>query len=216
MSKLKSRRNSRESSSSSLYTKRKAAIAEAAAKIFYKKGFLATNVNDIAKEAEMDRASIYYYAGSKQDLYELILSESATAILTQARNIVAENLSPKQKLTKLIASTISFFHKQHPAPLLLLQEDYEKILNIGDPKNNKWLTVSKNFFENYLEVIEDTIKKGQQCGEIVSTLPTRIAAHSIIGILRSSPYWLNDDAEQSTDEISSWLAQFVSQGLSAK
>ena len=43
-----------------------------AGRLFWQKGYLATSIDDIAKAAKMNKASIYYYFKNKADvLYEL-------------------------------------------------------------------------------------------------------------------------------------------------
>lgn len=49
-------------------------ILDAAAKIFYEKGYHATTIEDVAREVGMLKGSLYYYIRSKEDLlYELLL-----------------------------------------------------------------------------------------------------------------------------------------------
>jgi len=58
---------------------RKQAILQAAIKVFSQKGYDRTNMEEIAKEAELSKGIIYYYFASKEELFkELVLKETIT------------------------------------------------------------------------------------------------------------------------------------------
>jgi len=50
-------------------------ILEAATKLFALKGYHGTSIRDIAKEAEISIATLYYYAKNKDDLYRQVFEE---------------------------------------------------------------------------------------------------------------------------------------------
>lgn len=54
--------------------KAKDRIINAATKLFSRKGFSATSVNEIAKEAKVTKALIYYYFKSKKDVLDCLVS----------------------------------------------------------------------------------------------------------------------------------------------
>ena len=51
------------------YREKQEAIRRAAGKVFHQRGFHATKLNDVAESAGVDRASLYYYVGSKEQLF---------------------------------------------------------------------------------------------------------------------------------------------------
>ena len=56
---------------------RKQAILQAAIKVFSRKGYDRTNMEEIAEEAELSKGIIYYYFASKEELFkELVLGET--------------------------------------------------------------------------------------------------------------------------------------------
>ena len=89
-------------------------MIEVTARILREKGFKATTVRAIAKEAGVNIAAVRYYFGSKEELIGAALEymmgslESIVSILDDSR------LSAKERLKKYI---ISYFHlaRKHPA-----------------------------------------------------------------------------------------------------
>ncbi len=213
MSKLKTRRESRAKSGKTLYNDRKDIIRRAAGNIFLKKGFLATKLSDIAEEAEMDRASLYYYVGSKQDLYEDIYSRIVGDDIQQAKAISEENIPAPEKLGKLMTALMSSFEENYPYYYIFVQEDLRKIKSMDDPKNEKWLATSNKLSKEYFSLVNIVITNGMTNGEIRSTLPPRLVTHALIGMLTSSSQWFRPNGIMKSKEIGVALAKMILEGI---
>lgn len=213
MSKLKSRRAARAAAGNSLYTDRKALILKAAATVFLRKGFLATKLSDIAEEAEMDRASLYYYAGSKQDLFEEIFAPPVRKNIKQARAIAEQDSSALDKLAKLLEMLMVSFEEKYPFFYIFVQEDLRKIMSIGDTKNDRWLDTGKALSKEYFSIMKGIIAEGINNNEIRSTLPPALIAHCLIGMVNSSAHWFKPNGIMKAEEIGAGMAKMVINGL---
>jgi AcrR family transcriptional regulator len=69
-----------------------------ARKIFAERGFQATTMDDIAKEAGFTKPILYQYFESKTELYREIVNQTAETLLTSLRSAVAEVESPRAKI----------------------------------------------------------------------------------------------------------------------
>jgi AcrR family transcriptional regulator len=69
-----------------------------ARKIFAERGFQATTMDDIAKEAGFTKPILYQYFESKTELYREIVNQTAEKLLTSLRTSVAEVESPRAKI----------------------------------------------------------------------------------------------------------------------
>src|SRR6267154_2668619 len=69
------------------YAERRAEIIATAAKIFREKGFRGASLADVAESLGTDRASLYYYIGSKEELFHEIVRDAAEANARQAEAI---------------------------------------------------------------------------------------------------------------------------------
>ncbi|MFA7554862.1 MAG: TetR/AcrR family transcriptional regulator [Spongiibacteraceae bacterium] len=216
MSKLKSRRTARAAAGNSLYTDRKALILTAAANVFLRKGFLATKLSDIAEEANMDRASLYYYFGSKQVLFEEIFTSSVYENVEGAKAVAKEKISSVDKLTKLIEMLLVSFEQKYPFFYIFVQEDLKKIEQLNDPKNDKWLVSSKKLSKEYFDIIKKIISQGIEKGEIKTSLPPNLIAHSLIGMMNSSSKWFVPNGPMSAKEIGAAMAKMVLYGLNCQ
>jgi TetR/AcrR family transcriptional regulator, cholesterol catabolism regulator len=213
MSKLKSRRNARAAAGKSLYTDRKELIRKAAGNVFLRKGFLATKLSDIAEEANMDRASLYYYVGSKQDLFEDIFTISVKDNIGHAESIEAEEIPCLEKLSKLMIALMTSFEEKYPYYFIFVQEDLKKIEEMGDPKNAKWLATSKTLSKEYFEIFNRIISAGIENGEIKPVMPPRLITNSIIGMMISSSRWFRPNGIMKSKEIGIGMAKMILDGL---
>ena len=69
------RRSAAKEDSTAVYQKRRKEIAEAAVRVFNKRGFTGASISAVAEELEIDRASLYYYISSKEELFDEIIRE---------------------------------------------------------------------------------------------------------------------------------------------
>jgi AcrR family transcriptional regulator len=66
--------------------------------IFAERGFRATTMDDIAKEAGFTKPILYQYFESKTELYREIVNQTAEKLLTSLRDSVADVDSPRAKI----------------------------------------------------------------------------------------------------------------------
>ncbi|RQD75485.1 MAG: TetR/AcrR family transcriptional regulator [Candidatus Syntrophonatronum acetioxidans] len=72
-------------------------ILEAAEKVFSEKGFDGSRVDEIARRAKVNKALIYYYFSSKQNLFEELIKEHLEELADYRSNFMDQDLSEDQK-----------------------------------------------------------------------------------------------------------------------
>ncbi len=98
-------------------------IKEAARNIFVKKGFAATRMRDIAKEADTNLALVNYYFRSKELLFRQIMLESLSVFFTSVRTVFnEENTSLEEKIQLLVSGYINQLKAQPDIPMFILNE----------------------------------------------------------------------------------------------
>ena len=83
-------------------------ILEAAIGLFARKGFSATGVREIAREAKVNIAMISYYFGSKRGVLEAALDIFFQRYLEVAEQSLAGDDPPEQKMRRFIRSIVIF------------------------------------------------------------------------------------------------------------
>src|SRR6478609_384534 len=81
---------------------KKIEIIHVAEKLFAEKGFEGTSVRDIAGAANINVAMISYYFGSKEKLLEAMVLYRIESLSLQLENLYQEDISPIEKMDKVI------------------------------------------------------------------------------------------------------------------
>ncbi len=133
-------------------------IQEIAAELFYKKGYAETSLDEIARRAEISKATIYLYFKSKDDLYYQIV-EPALAELSRRLVGIAGNSEEPAEITvrKIIDATRDVFFND-PGSYHLVSRynaaEFKRLL----PKNR--LDNLKSLMRSNFHQMEQAVQKG--------------------------------------------------------
>jgi len=84
-------------------------ILNTAIKEFSEKGFSGARVEEIAKKANVNKAMIFYYFNSKENLYKMILKNALYGLFVQIKDIIKPDLKPEKFLEKIPEIYINYF-----------------------------------------------------------------------------------------------------------
>lgn len=129
-------------------------ILSAAAGEFAEKGFGGARMDSIAEKADVNKASIYYHIGNKEELYAAVFEAKMKKIKGKLKNIKHQDLSPDEKLEEVIY-TISSVPRKHPElPRIMMRE----IANYMENLPGK----TKKLFSEFTGIIKDILEEGQR------------------------------------------------------
>ena len=77
---------------------RPAEIIEAALSLFVEKGFIATRLDQVAKQAGVSKGTVYLYFDSKEALFRAVVQQSIVPVIEQAEKIAAEFKGSQREL----------------------------------------------------------------------------------------------------------------------
>lgn len=177
-------------------------ILEAAEKIFAKKGFYTTTMEEVAKEARLAKGTIYLYFESKEDLFFEVIERKLDILLGKIEEELQQSNSPSQKIKKVIGIHLKFLEEN---------EDFFKIMqNLSESlkkrmeKKLKSRVIQKQ--SHYIEMLGKLIQKAIIEGEI-KPLNSRKLAVILMGIIHSlTLYWVSRKEKESLfkDESLIW------------
>ena len=194
------------------YKDRRSEIIGAAATIFREKGFRATSLADIAAAVGTDRASLYYYVGSKEQMFHEIVREAADANAAQAEAIRDEDKPATTKIADLITALLKSY-ASHPYLFVYIQEDLSKV---ADGKST-WARQMRTINHRYDDAVVSIIRSGIEDGTLRDAGSPRLIANGIIGMLNWTHRWFHgDESSQSAEEIAETFTRLVLGGLQAK
>lgn len=134
------------------YTEKQIAIIQIAEKLFAENGFDGTSIRDISKAAQVNIAMISYYFGSKEKLLEDIIFYRTGTLKLQIENLFKEDLTPIDKIEKLIEIYISMLH-QNKCIFQIMNFEISNKKRIVDTQ--AFIAVKKKNFETIKKIIEE-------------------------------------------------------------
>lgn len=97
-------------------------ILSASRKIFAIKGYHGTTMEDIAREANVSKASLHYYYRSKSKLFDLIFDEALTCINDNLLTILNDEKDFDTGIKRIIDTYINFLFEYPYIPNFIIHE----------------------------------------------------------------------------------------------
>jgi len=98
------------------------AILEAARKVFTHRGYAGARMDEIAREAGINRALLHYYFRSKEKLFDLVFAQRAREFFLGMVGIINSPGTLEEKVRAIIAHDIDMMRSQPDLPLFIMQE----------------------------------------------------------------------------------------------
>jgi AcrR family transcriptional regulator len=149
-------------------------ILQVAETLFAEKGFDGTSIRDIAKEAKINIAMISYYFGSKEQLLESLIVYRATDIKLQLDILILEDLSPLEKINKLIAL---YIHRINGNRCIYKIVHFE----FSSQKRETNLEAFTELKKGNLKALEAIIQDGQEKGFFRKDIIVPLLTPTILG-----------------------------------
>jgi TetR/AcrR family transcriptional regulator, cholesterol catabolism regulator len=203
------RRAAAKTESSERYLERRRKLIKAAAAVFQKKGLAATSVNDIAQAIGVDRASLYYYVGSKEELFAEVVLEVVTANVEMAEEIRDGEGKPVEKLERLVVKVLESYAKHYPHIYVYLREDLDQLTPSGANGSVDVLELRRRFDRAMTAIIEEGIADGS----FRSDLSPRVVTYGLTGMINWTHRWFDPDGPISGRELGKEFAMLALEGL---
>jgi AcrR family transcriptional regulator len=169
-------------------------LVESAVKLFERKGYLETSVQDIVEEAQLTKGSFYYYFSSKEDILFLIHDEFIEYELSKALDVVdRKDMSYSEKLKRLMFITWESIALYKEKVSIFMRE-----MKYIEGERFKKIKEKRDRFEQcYVKVLQG----GIDCGEFKPNLDPKIIAFSLMGMCGWGVHWYRSDGPLSIEEI---------------
>jgi AcrR family transcriptional regulator len=166
-------------------------IIDSAYKIFYKKGYHNSTMNDVAQEIGVSKGSLYSYFKSKEELLQTATNQFSTDSFNDY--FYSENsLEPLEKIYSDMLKSIGAIHLDFE--IIALSSHNKKIQGINRDTYKKKLDTLKFFVENQQNKgnIRDDIP-AENIAQLLIAVYNDIAIQLIIGIDRTKVHesWKN-------------------------
>ncbi|ORV19081.1 TetR/AcrR family transcriptional regulator [Mycobacterium celatum] len=180
-------------------------IMAAAKKVFARKGFHATTIADIAKQAGLAYGSVYWYFDSKDELFHALMAVEEQALRAHVSAAVAAPADGVEPFRTAVQATLEFFEADKATVRLLFRDAYA----LGD-RFEKHLG---GIYERFIDDIETFIVVAQERGEVVPA-PPRMVAYTLAALIGQLAHRrLSTDDGVTAAEVADFVVALVLDGL---
>jgi len=174
-------------------------ILKAGVAVFAQRGFYSAKVSEIASTAGVADGTIYLYFKNKDEILISIFEEEMAHFITAVETETREEQTGVAKIRRLVSAHLGFVRKN---PKLA------QVFQLELRQSNKFIKeYDGSKLREYLDLIEQFIRQGQQEGTLRANLHPGIVKRSLFGALDEiATHWVLSgghkyDIEESAEQI---------------
>lgn len=178
-------------------------ILAESARVFNRRGYRATTLEDIASALGVTRAALYYHVESKEDLLFQCHQKALDLAIEAVRTAVSRTPEPDEQLRLVIRRYIDGMTDQLAGAVVLLHE------GALSPSLHRRIMAQRDEYERMLRSI---IERGVALKLFVPCDP-KLIGFGILGALNWISRWYSPRGARSARDIASAFAEYFVRGL---
>ena len=179
-------------------------IYEVIARLFAYRGYHSTSMREIAHELGMNKSSLYHYFTSKEDILFKLMNDAMDDALATLQDICVTDVSPEEKLKKVLCFYTQYYAGDHERLILLVNE----MDSLNDESRS--LLIEKQ--RHYVQLIQSILKELADHGKMKQIDPA-IATFAFFGMVHYTVKWYHKDGPVPLDELAQIFAEIFNNGI---
>lgn len=182
---------------------RKEDVLRAATRVFAQRGFHGASMSAVAEEAGIQKASLYHWVESKEDLLFQVLRGALDHLIAEASAVTANpECGFADSLRKIVAIHVHF---------ALANADVMRVFT----SEAKWLSGRpareiRNHRRRYFEVYEDLFINARNNGELaVAASEIPVYVNLLFTMTSQLPGWFRPDGAHSPNEVADMISGLI-------
>jgi TetR/AcrR family transcriptional regulator len=135
-------------------------IFDAAQKVFVEKGFNGSRMEEIAKEAGINKSLLHYYYRTKEKLFGAIFGKVANLFMPRVITFIESDAPLFEKIEYFIDTYIDLIMKNPYIPNFIISEINRNPEQVGNIIAEATGIVKHDVFARFSIIVEDEIQKG--------------------------------------------------------
>ena len=165
-----------------------------ASNVFRKLGYPQATLEDVAAEVGINRASLYYYVGAKEELLAALLYRPLADMAANARAVAVSDLSASQRLRLILERYVSDMIEM-PELLIFTAENVSQLLT-----GLEGAAITANA-DAYGKSVVAVIEEGVRTGEFRNDIDPLLLMLYTVGPLNWIHRWYRPDGPNTLEEI---------------
>ena len=179
-------------------------VLDVAARLFKEKGYRSTSLADIGAVLGMNKASLYYYVKSKEELARQLILRAARRLRDVSRSPQLDNLPAAQALDVLVREHCSLI-LDHPDEMSLLIQQRRFV----EPGVLDEIIERERLYAAHLRAV---IARGIEEGafrRVDASVATQLVLDTVNGLLR----WYRPKGRVARDDVIEEVSRYATSGL---
>ena len=194
------------------YAAKRDELVRIAAGLFKERGFSKTRLIDIANAAGLDRATVYYYVGSKEELFQEAIEGMLTSNLGNAQVVSINNgLSVRDRLTAIVELLMISYEKNYPQMYVYIQEQMHQVAH----DESSWAKIIMQKTRDFEKIVRRLLQEGIDSGELRRDIPVALASNALFGMFNWTHRWFTPDGKSDAREVAAAFASIFFDGFVA-
>lgn len=185
---------------------RLAEVLDVAARLFNTRGYRATSLSDIAAELGINKASLYYYVASKQELLERLILRAAQALREARLDPRLETAPPWEALEMMV--------RTHCGALLARPDEFGTLILQRRHLDAEVLDPISVHEREYHLALRRLIRRGVMEGAFRRDLDDGVASLLVLDAANGLVRWYRADGRLSGPAVVTQVWAFVKAALS--
>lgn len=181
-------------------------ILIAAARVMEREGFATASLREIAAEAGMTKAGLYYHVPSKEFLLYALHERFASKLRDYSERVASADLTATEKLHELVKQTVTTAATYQAEGTVFLRE-------YGRLTGDMAAAISAER-DRFRQLIEKVIDDGIAAGEFRAGTPY-LDTLAILGACNFTAFWFNSEGPLKIEDIAESFADRLIYGMSA-
>jgi TetR/AcrR family transcriptional regulator, cholesterol catabolism regulator len=192
------------------YKAKREQLVQAAASLFKEKGYKGTTFNDIAERAGIERATIYYYFGGKDELFREAVKGILDANMSEAAYLLKlRTLNPRQRLERLLERLMISYEDNYPHMYVYIQERMAAVGSDTTP----WALEMVRQTRSFQKSVTTLITQGVEQGLIRKDIDIGLAVKALFGMFNWTHRWFRPGGRISAKQVAQAFCTIFFDGM---
>ncbi|GLK46031.1 MULTISPECIES: TetR/AcrR family transcriptional regulator [Novosphingobium] len=206
------RRESAQNEGGADYAAKREELVRIAARLFKEQGYQATKLADIAREAGMDRATVYYYVGSKEEFFRVTVEGVLDANIAEAQKLIDDSsLTWLERLHAIYLRLMVSYEENYPATFVYIQEQMHQVGADETPWAQEIMKKTRAFDKTLISLIREAIASG----DLRANVPPRLVENALFGMLNWTHRWFTPGGPMTGLEVAEAFWSIFIDGMRA-
>lgn len=183
-------------------------LLDVAAEMFAANGYRGTSLADIGDALGMNKASLYHYVRSKDDLLHRLILRAGRRLRDVSQDPEIDRLPAIAALERLVREhcRVAFEHRQE-FEVLLHQRRHLELEELGEVAERERAYVSR---------LKAVIRRGLSEGSLRQGLDPSLATQLVLDSVNGSLRWYREDGRMSRTAVIESIWRFVRGGVASR